>query len=117
MDPEAKKILDALKCPICQSNIDLIQCNNTRIGKGYNFGCVVNSFHYAIDFSHWESPPRIFRESVCLIDGSFQYELICSTNQGSIVYRQDIDGEGRVIDSILNKMAYLNPLYTNKLQV
>lgn len=117
MEPNAKKILDNLKCPICQSSIDLIQWNHRRLGHGYNFGCVINSFHYAIDFAHWETPPRIFKESVFLVDQEVEYELIQTTNNGTTIYQQDIDAEGRTIDSPKNWQSKLFPMYESNMQL
>ena len=43
-----KKLLNSIKCPICNSQIDTLFKVNNPIYKGFGYSCVVDYKHYAI---------------------------------------------------------------------
>lgn len=107
MDFVAKKILNALKCPVCQSQIDILNWVVPKIGskKGHNFGCVSDHFHYSIFFMHWELPIRIEKETVIIYEGKYQYEIAQDYFLSGIsfphthIYIRVVDAEKRILDN------------------
>jgi YHS domain-containing protein len=71
----AKIVLDSLKCPVCQSRIDLLDWKDRSDGMTYNFCCSSNWEHYRIYFVHWELVPRIEYETVIVYEGKHQYRI------------------------------------------
>ena len=98
MDPLVKIILNSLKCPICQSQIDLLDWKDKRQGKHYNFGCVNNWEHYRLFLVHWEPVLRVEYETVVVYEGRHKYEVSQSENNVTDIFIYNVDPEGRVIE-------------------
>lgn len=69
----AKQILNSLKCPLCQSKIDITDWRLDKSDKSYNFCCVANQMHYRIFFVHWEPIYLIEYETVVIYEGKYEY--------------------------------------------
>jgi hypothetical protein len=106
MDPEAKKLLNSLKCPLCKAPIDLIEYSSAR--KGYNFACAINIDHYLIDLIY--DPLMVNVETVNVYDHKHKYEISKFYKDGiktSIkVYETDL--ESRVIYSFKEKKIVID---------
>ncbi len=111
MNKEAKLILNSLRCPLCNSQIDLIDWFSllNKKYKEHNFGCVVNPEHYSIYFNHWEDPPKIENERVIVYDELNQYNIDQNTFIighpwiKSTIKVSKVDKENRVLDNIKPK--------------
>lgn len=106
MDPIAKRILNMLKCPICNGQIDLLDFSTSkRKSKDCNFCCVNDPEHFAIWLVHWEQPIRLELERAIVYEGKYQYEVIqnhCfigSSATNTLIYTRKIDAENRVLES------------------
>jgi len=105
MDKPAKVLLNSLKCPICNSQIDILDWSISRsqIDK-YNFGCVDNYLHYRLWFTHWEIPYLIEKETVTIFNKDKQFEIkqYYYNNNFKVnkteIYIRDIDQELRVLE-------------------
>lgn len=101
MNPEIKKILNALKCPLCKAPIDLIEYSSAR--KGYNFGCAINVDHYAISLIY--DPVMVAAECIHIHDAHHMYEII-KHPYGKVrttIKIFNTDAESRVIFSFKEK--------------
>lgn len=99
MDPIAKAILNSLKCPICQSRIDLLDWKDRSDGKKYNFCCSSNWEHYRCFFVHWEPVFRIEYETVIVYEGKHQYRITQYDTQRTEIFIHNVDAENNIIDS------------------
>jgi len=115
LDPLAKLILNALKCPICQSRLDLLDWKDHIPGPKYNFTCSSNWEHYRIFFVHWEPVCRVEYETVIVYEGKHQYRI---TQYGmpdrTEIFIHDVDAENRIIDNrskTNNKFSYEKKLF------
>lgn len=68
-----KAMLATLKCPVCQSKIELAPISSKRGGN--NFSCVADNKHYGLFIVHWELPVRIESETVRVYDDKYLYEI------------------------------------------
>ena len=78
MDSIVKQTLNKLKCPICKSQIDLMDWSIKYSIKKYNFCCVDNWEHYCLYLVHWEPIIRIDYEKVIVYEGRYKYEIMRS---------------------------------------
>lgn len=115
-----KRLLNILRCPICKSQIDIL---NLKIK--YNFGCVQNYLHYSVfirdaEITHYSSSliPSIEQERVIINDKLFQYEIIqnficmAPSETETLIYIKKIDAEGRVLEQPYKKFNY-NKMFFN----
>jgi len=107
MDPVAKKLLNSLRCPICQSPID------TASGYfiNYNYGCASNIDHYAIHLILWDPIIKIDRERVNFYDENRKYSIIKSYIDSDVVTEMEVyetDLEHRTIFSFKEKKLVMN---------
>ena len=114
MDPEIKKFLNSIYCPICGSAIDLLNYIVQRSiayksfsHNTFNFGCANNYRHYILFISHWIIPPSIDEERLIIIDKNKQYTI--TKNYNSLVLEDQIvinaiDDEQRVLEHIKPKL-------------
>jgi hypothetical protein len=103
MDPIIKQTLNALRCPICQGQIDSYPY------RDYDFACVLNHEHYQIALPHDSLPfPQIRGEKVVIYERQLQYtvkqvyltigQLGIPRNITTITVRS-VDPEFRVIET------------------
>lgn len=104
MDKIAKAMLNAMKCPICGNQIDLLDWALPVSKRGNNFGCVNDCTHYSMYFVHWDQPVRIATENVIVFDGNRLYDITQEHYLGVIPFPstkilvREIDKENRIID-------------------
>jgi hypothetical protein len=101
MDPLIKAILNNLKCPICQSRVDLYNYGK-KMDSQYNFCCSLDSWHYRMWFPHWDKPPLY--DIVVIYEGNYRYNIdqrysIAKTFIDII----EVDAEFNMINVHLNK--------------
>lgn len=104
MIPIIKKFLNAIKCPVCKSQIDIFDGRRVFPGRRFNFACVTNYEHYAIYINTTDAPYfEIEEEYVSVKDIKHKYEIIqyhsllLKTHQTNILIF-DINGDGNVIE-------------------
>jgi len=102
MEPLLKKLLNSLKCPICQCQIDMI---DRRSG----YGCVSDLDHYTISVMRNDLDLyQVFSETVNVYDNKHKYRLTkkydsapaTSVKTEIMVFK--VDPEGRVNFSFKN---------------
>jgi YHS domain-containing protein len=98
VDPIAKAILNSIKCPICQSGIDLLDWKDRSDGKKYNFCCSSNWEHYRNFFVHWEPVFRVEYETVVVYEGKHKYQVTQYEDNRTEIFIFKVDPEGRVAD-------------------
>lgn len=98
MDPIAKAILDSLKCPICQSRIDLLDWKDVSDGKKYNFCCSSSWEHYRLFFVHWQPVLYIEYETVIVYEGKHQYVVSQYNDNRTEIFIREVDPEHNIID-------------------
>lgn len=114
MDKAAKIILNSLRCPICKSQIDLIDWTRANMPRTSNFSCVSVPDHFGIWFVHWDGPPVIERETVIVNEGFYQYKIVQKSNfvfannhttvsHLTELLISDIDAEQRLIEGSVSK--------------
>jgi len=103
MDPIAKQILNSLRCPICKSQIDLLDWKNPTGSPKYNFSCAADWQHYRLFFQHWDYPYRIEYETVWLFEGRFLYSVTQKDGGDTEITLLDIDPENRILDGQKDK--------------
>ena len=102
MDPELKKLLNSLRCPICKGRIDVMR-------RGY--ACAANNDHYQINF--FMHTVQISTEIVNIRGDGCKYVLIKTYSpsgqkiQTEIVIMK-IDPEGRIEYSHKKKSLVLD---------
>lgn len=89
-----KKLLNSLKCPICNSQIDTLFKVNNPIYRGFQYGCVFSYKHYAIKV-YENYVPGIVEEIVNLYDKDHEY-CILKTKINTEIVISNLDPEGRV---------------------
>lgn len=108
MDPLLKKLLNSLKCPICQCQIDMID-------RKSGYGCVSNLDHYVISIMRNDfGIPQLFSEIVNIYDDKHKYRLTkkydsapaTSVKTEIMVFK--VDAEGRVNFSFKNNAFTLD---------
>jgi len=107
MDPAAKKILNSLRCPICDAQID----TTSYYVRDYNYGCATDVDHYVIYMILWEPVIRIASERVSIYDKNKKYSLIKSYDNGkttTIIEIYETDLENRVIFSFKEKKLVMD---------
>ena len=97
-DPVAKAFLNSLKCPLCQSRIDMLDWKDKSDGRKYNFCCASDWEHYRCFFVHWEPVHRIEYESVIVYQGKFKYVMTQFDDQHTEIVTHEVDAEHRVVD-------------------
>ena len=97
MDPLVKQTLNALRCPICQSQVDLIDWKIPTSAIKYNFCCATDWEHYRLFFVHWEPVLRVEYETVVIYEGKHQYEIRQTSSNKTFIFVRDVDAENRVI--------------------
>lgn len=75
MKPLAKQLLNSLRCPICNGQLDLIDIYKPE-RNGCNFTCVIDSSHYSIFLNHWDEPAKIEREALSVNENNLSYKII-----------------------------------------
>lgn len=97
MDKYIKSFLNKMRCPLCKSQLDIIEKY-----KFYNFACATDSIHYAICLDGNYVPTILLREKVTLNYEHLQYILnqdyFNDGNVNSSIMTKKIDAEGRVLD-------------------
>lgn len=94
-----KKLLDSLKCPICKSPIDFIDC---RTYNNNEYICVLNPDHYEVFINYDAGYPLLGREIVRIYDNNYKYILIKRynvfdpTKTETEILIDKIDPEGRI---------------------
>jgi len=101
MNKNLKQLLNSLKCPICQCQIDTLLNANNPIYRGFQYCCVANHKHYAIKVYENYSA-HIVEEIVHLYDQSHEY-CILKTKFNTEIAISDLDLEGRVRFSFVIK--------------
>lgn len=108
MDPLLKKLLNSLRCPICQCQIDMID-------RKSGYGCVNSLDHYVISVMKNDlGLPQLFTEIVNIYDGKHKYRLTkkydsapgASIKTEIMVFK--VDPEGRVNFSFKNSSLTLD---------
>jgi len=89
-----KKLLNSIKCPICNSQIDTLFKVNNPIYKGFGYSCVVDYNHYAIKIIE-NYFVYISEEIVNLRDEKHNYCILQSKFDTEIAI-EEIDEEGRI---------------------
>lgn len=97
-DPLAKALLNSLKCPLCQSRIDLLDWKDKSDGRTYNFCCSSNWEHYRCFFVSWEVVPYVEYETVIVYNGKYRYTITQHVDQHSEIVTSEVDAENRVVD-------------------
>lgn len=108
MDPLLKKLLNSLKCPTCQCQIDMID-------RKSGYGCVSDLDHYVISIMRNDfGIPQLFSEIVNIYDDKHKYRLTkkydsapaTSVKTEIMVFK--VDAEGRVNFSFKNNAFTLD---------
>jgi hypothetical protein len=111
MDKAVKIILNLLRCPVCQSQIDLIDWATPKAkSTSYNFGCAAEYEHYKLWFPHWDSH-QISYDVVKVYEGRYRYTImqrypITTTS----IECQQVDAEHRILERILAKEFKYNKI-------
>jgi hypothetical protein len=103
MNPDAKKILNSLRCPICGGQLDLLSYTVPQRTKEYNFFCVKDFRHYGIFLVHWDLAAIVTQEGVTIFEGSHQFDIVQKSGHTKITIR-DIDPEERILDNVKPKV-------------
>ena len=103
MNPDAKKLLNSLRCPICKGQLDLLSHTVVRGVPQYNFFCVNDYRHYGIFLNHWDIPIAIEEEGIIIFEGSYRFDVLQKKDNTKIIIRE-IDPEERVLDSVKPKI-------------
>lgn len=99
MDPIARQILNTLKCPLCQSQIDFYIVNNSHNMYRYNFGCVVDWQHYRFKFDYSDILFKIEYETVMVYDNNYLYNITQYCDNRTEIVINTVDAEHRIIDN------------------
>lgn len=99
MDPLVKQMLNRLRCPVCGSQIDLLDWKLPNTERRYNFCCAADWEHYRLFFIHWEPVLRIEYETVVLYEGHKQYWINQYEDGKAEIFLSKVDAENRLIDS------------------
>jgi hypothetical protein len=99
LDPLVKAILNSLRCPVCNGQVDLVDWKVKQPEKKYNFCCVNNWEHYRLFFVHWEPVLRIEYETVIVYEGRHRYIVNQYENNSAEILISEVDAENRVIDT------------------
>lgn len=76
MDQRTKLILNSLRCPLCQSQIDLYDFYQKNIkSTSFNFCCASDWYHYRMWFPHWDNPPKISYDVVDIYEGRHKFRI------------------------------------------
>lgn len=113
MDPLVKQTLNALRCPICKGQVDLVDWKQKLPTRKYNFCCVNDWEHYRLFFVHWEPVLRIEYENVRIYEGRHLYDITQFENFSTEIFVFDVDPENRIISS--DKKAPAPFTYNKKL--
>jgi len=101
-----KELLNSLKCPICGGQIDI-----APIG-GSNYGCFNDPYHYNLNIETGSVAIFSFltQERITLYDSKYRYDIvrIHGDNIKTKIEMFDIDGEGRVIFSFIDKFVEID---------
>lgn len=106
MNPELKKLLNSLNCPICKAPVDIMSNSNKT---GYDYCCAANSNHYMILVK--KDPIFLERERVFLYDKTNCYSIInfhSETRSVTTIQIFKIDLEGRIIFEFKEKSILLD---------
>ena len=98
MDPIVKQTLNALRCPICKGQVDLLDWKQKRVPLDYNYCCANDWEHYRLLFVHWEPVLIIKHETVVVYEGRHKYQITQFQNKGTEIFIFDVDLENRVIE-------------------
>ena len=114
---ELKEFLNSLKCPICNSQIDILPNKHYLERLNFNYGCSSDCEHYAIRLDHnygsfvqgiasrhsIKMQPELIKEQVIIYSGKYKYVIVKKYNTftphltiSSII----VDPERRVVDNI-----------------
>jgi hypothetical protein len=113
LDPLVKQILNGLRCPVCQGQVDLIDWKHS--GKRFNYCCANDYEHYQLWFVHWEPVIRIEHECVIIYEGHHKYIVwqFHGTVDMTHIYTYEIDAECNVLDqpnptpaTVFNKLLF-----------
>lgn len=102
-----KKLLNSLKCPICNTSVDIINYN-IRTRQDYNYGCAANNDHYLILIKNNDLDiPCVLTETINVYDVSHKYQLTKRYQNLSVkteILIFNIDAERRVIFNFKNNI-------------
>jgi len=113
LNPEIKKILNSLKCPVCNCQIDMTN-DSQYLYKCSQYCCVSNSKHYTIYIISYDDKAFIELETVIIYDGNFQYEIRkryiqdLNSSINTTLYIRKVDDENRILDNFKMKVIALN---------
>lgn len=96
LSPEIKKFLNNTKCPICKSQIDMIESKS--VSYLCNFGCASNSDHYMLKLEDFFDLPKLTHEVLHIYDLKHKYKIIklyFGPKIETVVKVYETDPEGR----------------------
>ena len=99
MKKEVKKLLNCLKCPICNSPIDIL----INKSKFYNYGCALDNNHYLISLDENLDNNYLLEEAVNVFSYPNYYKIVQNyCFDGAIdtttVVIKKIDKENNILD-------------------
>jgi histidinol phosphatase-like PHP family hydrolase len=108
MNPTARKFLDTLRCPLCNSLIDLLEWKQSIANSvKFNFCCSQNWEHYCLYFQYWKIPFFIEYERVCIFLPGIEYDILQSNSlQKTDVNFYQTDLENRIIAVAQQPVTY-----------
>lgn len=111
MNPEAKKLLNSMGCPICKSQLDLVGFQRIA-SKDYNFYCVNEPHHYGIYLNHWDIVPVIHSEYLSVSEYPYKYNIyqyLIGTIKTSIgIWEIDLEGN---IQTTVKKIEFSGKMF------
>lgn len=113
MDKRSKYILNNLKCPLCESQIDLYDfMGRNSKSQSYNFCCASNYYDYQMWFPHWDDPPRINFDLVEVYEGRHKFKIAQSylINQ-TIIEMWKVDIEHNIKSNMSKNFTYQQILF------
>ena len=125
MDKVIKLFLNSLRCPICRSQVDLI---NIVPGSGrrsssntpLNYGCASNMEHYRFWLPTQDPPPYIANDRVITYENDYYYQIdqtyppAAGTyyHGDTFIFIRKTDAEHRILDKSPTKsFKYDKPLF------
>jgi hypothetical protein len=102
MNKVAKNILNSLRCPLCQSSVDLYDFATERQKPDvyYNFHCINNNDHFEVWFPHWAEICQIDNDVVRIYYNNNYYRIgQYYPNQATYINIGKFGGENRLNNS------------------
>ena len=100
-DAKTRNFIKSLRCPICQSKIDLHdykQVNNKLAGNenSFNFNCIKVASHYQVWFEHWKDIKKVSDDQVEIYFDSRVYLINQEYLDGKRTYITLFNGKKRL---------------------